>query len=71
MPALEYTIESEEGNIKVINLAKANDSTGTLYFATWQSPEKEEAHSSLSRGGSLLDEVRSLILKIEISHGPR
>ena len=39
---LEYTIESEDGNIKVINLAKANDSTGTLYFATWQSPEKEE-----------------------------
>lgn len=39
---LEYTIESEEGNIKVINLAKANDNTGTLYFATWQSPEKEE-----------------------------
>ena len=26
----------------VINLAKANDSTGTLYFATWQSPENEE-----------------------------
>jgi hypothetical protein len=40
---LEYTIESEDGNIKVINLAKANDSTGTLYFATWQSPEKEES----------------------------
>ena len=39
---LEYTIESEEGNIKVINLAKANDATGTLYFATWQSAEKEE-----------------------------
>jgi hypothetical protein len=39
---VEYTIESDEGNIKVINLAKANDSTGTLYFATWQSPEKEE-----------------------------
>jgi hypothetical protein len=39
---LEYTIESDQGNIKVINLAKANDSTGTLYFATWQSPEKEE-----------------------------
>jgi len=39
---LEYTIESDEGNIKVINVAKANDSTGTLYFATWQSPEKEE-----------------------------
>ena len=38
----EYTIESDQGNIKVINLAKANDSTGTLYFATWQSPEKEE-----------------------------
>jgi hypothetical protein len=40
---LEYTIESEEENIKVINLAKANDATGTLYFATWQSTEKEEA----------------------------
>jgi hypothetical protein len=39
---LEYTIESDQGNIKVINVAKANDSTGTLYFATWQSPEKEE-----------------------------
>ena len=40
---LEYTIESDEGNIKVINLAKANDATGTLYFATWQSAEKEES----------------------------
>ena len=40
---VEYTIESEDGNIKVINLAKANDETGTLYFATWQSPEKEES----------------------------
>jgi hypothetical protein len=40
---LEYTIESDEGNIKVINLAKANDSTGTLYFATWQSTEKDES----------------------------
>ena len=40
---LEYTIESDQGNIKVINVAKANDSTGTLYFATWQSPEKEES----------------------------
>jgi len=39
---LEYIIESDQGNIKVINVAKANDSTGTLYFATWQSPEKEE-----------------------------
>ena len=39
---LEYTIESDEGNIKVVNVAKANDETGTLYFATWQSPEKEE-----------------------------
>jgi hypothetical protein len=40
---LEYTIESDEGNIKVVNVAKANDNTGTLYFATWQSPEKEES----------------------------
>jgi hypothetical protein len=39
---LDYTIESDQGNIKVVNLAKANDNTGTLYFATWQSPETEE-----------------------------
>ncbi|HEY5953746.1 MAG TPA: hypothetical protein VIT18_05230 [Terrimicrobiaceae bacterium] len=38
----EYTIESDDGDIKVVNLAKANDTTGTLYFATWQSPAKEE-----------------------------
>jgi hypothetical protein len=50
---LEYTIDSEEGPIKVINLAKANDATGTLYFATWQSAEKEE---------SALKEVRETVL---------
>jgi hypothetical protein len=50
---IEYTIESDEGNIKVINLAKANDGTGTLYFATWQSPEKEE---------SQLKELREAVL---------
>lgn len=50
---VEYTIESDEGNIKVVNMAKANDDTGTLYFATWQSPEKEE---------SQLKDVRERIL---------
>jgi hypothetical protein len=50
---IEYTIESDQGNIKVINVAKANDSTGTLYFATWQSPEKEE---------SQLKELREAVL---------
>ena len=50
---VEYTIESDQGNIKVINLAKANDSTGTLYFATWQSPEKEEGDLQGLREGVL------------------
>jgi len=39
----EYFIEGEPGNIKVVNLAEANDSTSTLYFLTWQSPESEDA----------------------------
>ena len=38
----EYDIEGEGGNIKVVNLAKANDGTSTLYFITWQSPEAED-----------------------------
>lgn len=40
---IEYAIESDQGAIKIINVAKANDATGTLYFVTWQSPEAEEA----------------------------
>ena len=38
-----YFIEGELGNIKVVNIAKANDGTETLYFLTWQSPEAEDA----------------------------
>jgi len=38
----EYTIESDQGNIKTVSIAKANDKTGTLYFITWQSPAGEE-----------------------------
>lgn len=36
-----HVIESETGNIEMINIAKANDATGTLYFLTWQSPTAE------------------------------
>lgn len=39
----EYKIEADSGNVEVINLAKANDKTGTLYFLTWQAPQAEEA----------------------------
>ncbi len=36
-----HLIESETGNVEMINIAKANDATGTLYFLTWQSPVAE------------------------------
>ena len=38
----EYTIESDGGNVQVVNYAKANDKTGTLYFVSWQSPQAEQ-----------------------------
>ena len=38
----EYTIESDGGNVQVVNFAKANDKTGTLYFVSWQSPETDQ-----------------------------
>jgi hypothetical protein len=38
-----HLIESEPGNVDMINIAKANDATGTLYFLTWQAPVSEEA----------------------------
>lgn len=38
-----HLIESETGNVDMINIAKANDATGTLYFLTWQAPVSEEA----------------------------
>lgn len=36
-----HLIESETGNVEMINIAKANDATGTLYFLTWQAPTTE------------------------------
>jgi hypothetical protein len=45
----EYMIESEQGKMLVINIAKANDTTGTLYFLTWQSLASEPAALSESR----------------------
>lgn len=38
----EYAIEGDGGNVEVVNLAKANDQTGTLYFLSWQSREAED-----------------------------
>lgn len=37
-----HQIEGENGNVEMINIAKANDGTGTLYFLTWQAPAAEE-----------------------------
>jgi hypothetical protein len=37
-----HQIEGENGNVEMINIAKANDGTGTLYFLTWQAPVAEE-----------------------------
>ena len=36
-----HIIESETGNVEMINIAKANDATSTLYFLTWQAPAAE------------------------------
>jgi len=38
----EYVIDGEGGNVQVVNFAKANDKTGTLYFISWQSPQADE-----------------------------
>jgi hypothetical protein len=38
----EHLIESENGAVKMVNVAKANDTTGTLYFLTWQAPLADE-----------------------------
>lgn len=39
----EYTVEGDGGKVVVITIAKANDTSGTLYFFTWQNPEAEES----------------------------
>jgi hypothetical protein len=36
-----HQIEGENGNVEMINIAKANDGTGTLYFLTWQAAASE------------------------------
>jgi hypothetical protein len=36
-----HQVEGENGAIEMINIARANDGTGTLYFLTWQSPVSE------------------------------
>ena len=38
---LEYAIEGQDGNIQIVDVAYANDGTGTLYFIAWQSPQIE------------------------------
>jgi len=38
---LEYAIEGQDGNIQIVDVAYANDGTGTLYFIAWQSPQLE------------------------------
>ncbi len=35
---VEYDIESEAGQMHAVNVALANDRTGTLYFFAWQTP---------------------------------
>lgn len=39
----ESKLEADGGDITMVNYAKANDTTGTLYFVTWQSPASDEA----------------------------
>lgn len=34
--------KDESGAIQTVNIAKANDTSGTLYFLTWQAPAAEE-----------------------------
>lgn len=39
----EYEVESDAGKMRAVNIALANDKTGTLYFFAWQFPIKESA----------------------------
>ncbi len=38
---VEYVVEGDPGNISIYNYARANDTTGTLYFISWQGPVVE------------------------------
>ena len=39
----DYQIEAEPSSQQMVSVATANDTTGTLYFVTWQSPASEES----------------------------
>ena len=44
----EYSVEGEAGHLRIVDVATANDTTGTLYFFAWQAPDTEaEALSDL------------------------
>ena len=38
----QYNIDGEDIALSIKDVARANDSTGTLYFVAWQSPKSEE-----------------------------
>jgi len=37
----EYAVEGEAGHLRIVDVAIANDATGTLYFFAWQAPDIE------------------------------
>jgi len=37
----EYAVEGEAGHLRIVDVAIANDTTGTLYFLAWQAPDVE------------------------------
>ncbi len=37
----EYAVEGETGNLRIVDVATANDTSGTLYFLAWQAPDSE------------------------------
>lgn len=37
----EYAVEGEAGHLRIVDVATANDTTGTLYFFAWQAPDSE------------------------------
>ncbi len=37
----EYAVEGEAGHLRIVDVATANDTTGTLYFLAWQAPDTE------------------------------
>ncbi|MEX1118154.1 MAG: hypothetical protein WEB60_05100 [Terrimicrobiaceae bacterium] len=34
-------MEGEAGQVRIVDVAIANDTTGTLYFFAWQAPDSE------------------------------